>query len=608
MTKKNRDKLVKKIGKILYGIVFVCLLIIAGIVALSSLKIPGNYKIFTVQSGSMEPSIMTGSVVIIKPFDSYQKGDVITVREPGNPKSTLTHRIFEVKESSDSASYITKGDANNAPDSEQRPKANVLGKVIFTVPFAGYPIGFAKTRNGLIILVIIPATLIIYSELVSIKNEAIKLIKKRKKRLTPKQKLEVKLVKDEIKTENKIKRLFNKILSKFLILLIILGVGSVASTNALLSDREKSSGNSFAAGSVDFSLDGSGFDIPGIKTGDLHSKTVKVIKDGSLDFQYSVKATKTGGDDVLCNTLQIEAKLDGISQYNGSLTGFNLNPAATISGGDDAWEFIVRLDSTDPSLQTKSCNFNLSVKGWQIGSDGTWGLMDTESLTNNVTVADTIKPVSIITIPTNPGSNNTVLTLFWNGDVSGTAADTGSGINRVELSIHDLVADQYWNGISWVFGSESSVRVPATGTSNWTYNLPGPHIGTFSITSHAIDNAGNVENSYTITIINNSEPEETKLNFYLREDKNAVGFKVSGDLSGYKSLDYLITYGSNQSTQGIMGTKVISGVSEITEEDLLLGSCSSGGTCTYNTGITNINLKVTLHGTSDKILEEKISL
>lgn len=214
MTKKNRDRLIKKIGKILYGIVFVCLLIIAGTVAISSLKIPGNYKIFTVQSGSMEPSIMTGSVVIVKPFDSYQKGDVITVAEPGNLKSTLTHRIFEVKESSDSASYVTKGDANETPDTESRPKENVLGKVIFTVPFMGYPIGFAKTRDGLIILVIIPATLIVYSELVSIKNEAVKLIKERGKRLTPKQKLEIKIVKDEIKTENKIKRLFKKFFLK----------------------------------------------------------------------------------------------------------------------------------------------------------------------------------------------------------------------------------------------------------------------------------------------------------------------------------------------------------------------------------------------------------
>lgn len=215
LTKKSWAKVINiahKIGKFLYGLIFVFLILVAGSIAISNLNIPGNYKIFTVQSGSMEPSIKTGSIVVIKPSENYNKGDVITVKELVNPKNTITHRVFEVKENSGKTFYITKGDANKAPDPEERPKENVIGKVILSVPFLGYPIGFAKTRDGLIILVIIPATIIVYSELMSIKNEVQKLIKARKKRkLTLVEKVELEIGEEEIKTEKWYKKIFKNI-------------------------------------------------------------------------------------------------------------------------------------------------------------------------------------------------------------------------------------------------------------------------------------------------------------------------------------------------------------------------------------------------------------
>ena len=179
--KDNIFQVIRKIVKILYGLVFAVLIIVAGLVAISIIKIPGNYKPLVVQSGSMEPKILKGAIVVVKPQQDYQKGDVITVVEPANPKVSLTHRIVTVEEIDGRTFYTTKGDANEDADTEKRPKDNVFGKVLFSVPFLGYPVSFAKTRNGLIILVLIPATLIIYSELISIKNEIQKLIKGRKK-------------------------------------------------------------------------------------------------------------------------------------------------------------------------------------------------------------------------------------------------------------------------------------------------------------------------------------------------------------------------------------------------------------------------------------------
>jgi len=205
-------RLIQKAGKFAYGLIFAVLIVIAGLVAISALNIPGNYKLLVVQSGSMEPVIKMGSIVVVKPSGEYKVGDIITAKEPANPKESLTHRVTEIKERDGKTFYVTKGDANDSPDMEERPKENVLGKVIFSIPYLGYPVNFTKTRNGLIILVIIPATIIVYSELISIKNEAVRLLKERKKRkLSQKEKLELEIGEEEIKVEKGIRELIRKI-------------------------------------------------------------------------------------------------------------------------------------------------------------------------------------------------------------------------------------------------------------------------------------------------------------------------------------------------------------------------------------------------------------
>lgn len=206
---------IKKIRSFLYGLIFTVLIIIAGVVAISAINLPGNYKLFVVQSGSMEPVLKRMGIILVKPQNDYQKSDIITVVEPANPKVSLTHRIFDIVDENGQTSYITKGDANEDPDTEKRPKENVVGKVVFNIPYIGYPVSFAKTKEGLIILIVIPITLIVYSELITVKNEVKKLIAKKKKgKLNFVEKVELKLDQEEIKAEKWIKKLFKKIFKK----------------------------------------------------------------------------------------------------------------------------------------------------------------------------------------------------------------------------------------------------------------------------------------------------------------------------------------------------------------------------------------------------------
>ena len=164
-----------KISKIIQNLITVILALVALLVIISLFPITGNYKILVVQSGSMEPMIKTGSVVIVKPADNYQIDDVITFANKNRGKST-THRIIKTETENGETYFITKGDANNAADNNKITEDKIIGKVLFSVPYAGYAVAAAKEPLGFTLLIIVPAGLIILEEIGKIRKE----LKKRK--------------------------------------------------------------------------------------------------------------------------------------------------------------------------------------------------------------------------------------------------------------------------------------------------------------------------------------------------------------------------------------------------------------------------------------------
>jgi hypothetical protein len=87
------------------------------------------------------------------------------------------------------------------------------------------------------------------------------------------------------------------------------------------------------------------------------------------------------------------------------------------------------------------------------------------------------------------------------GDVCGTAADSGSSVASVAVSVRQG-AGNYWNGTS--FSSPTEVLLPATGTTSWTFGFPGanfPSNGSYTVRAVATDAAGNTAStSRTFTI------------------------------------------------------------------------------------------------------------
>ncbi len=154
-----------KIFQIIYYIFLAFIILVALLLVVSVFPITGNYKLMIVQSGSMAPAIKQGGIVLVKPVSDYKIGDVITFGPYNKTKAPTSHRIYDIKVINGQPVYITKGDANNAPDAREIQKKDILGKVLFSAPYVGYAVDFAKKPMGFALIIIVPAAIIIYDEI-----------------------------------------------------------------------------------------------------------------------------------------------------------------------------------------------------------------------------------------------------------------------------------------------------------------------------------------------------------------------------------------------------------------------------------------------------------
>jgi signal peptidase I len=129
-----------------------------------------GYQFKTVLSGSMEPTFDTGSIIVVKPSDknlNYQKGDIITFKK--DESTIVTHRIIDVIKNKGSVLYKTKGDNNEDPDSDPVLSQNVLAEYTgLTIPYLGYFQDFTKSKNGVVLLLILPGVLLLMYSIITI--------------------------------------------------------------------------------------------------------------------------------------------------------------------------------------------------------------------------------------------------------------------------------------------------------------------------------------------------------------------------------------------------------------------------------------------------------
>ena len=99
-----------------------------------------HYHALAIASGSMEPTIKKGDVVIVEKiddkYDSLEIGDTIAFQHSG---VVVVHRIINILEEDGQYYIYTKGDANNSPDNYAVEQDMIIGTVRLKIPYVGLP-------------------------------------------------------------------------------------------------------------------------------------------------------------------------------------------------------------------------------------------------------------------------------------------------------------------------------------------------------------------------------------------------------------------------------------------------------------------------------------
>ena len=185
-------KTLKFIANVVSWTILVFLLLIAAflayyfitnkIYAMKGQKYEPAVGLYTIVSPSMTPNLNVYDVIVdvkVKKPEDIKVGDIITFISTSSISKglTITHRVVAIVETENGLEYKTQGDNNLTPDSTTVQFQNVLGKVLIKIPQLGRIQYFLSSSSGWLIIVVIPAALIILSDIVKI----IRLSKTKKK-------------------------------------------------------------------------------------------------------------------------------------------------------------------------------------------------------------------------------------------------------------------------------------------------------------------------------------------------------------------------------------------------------------------------------------------
>lgn len=142
-------------------------LVIVGALAAVIAAWLAGWRLQSIDSASMSPTLPVGSLAIVVPGsgEDAQTGDVIAFRDPVDPHRRLLHRIIGATTSDTEQRYFeTQGDGNPAPDPLFVPASNVEGRLVWHVPHLGRAAWALRPPLGLVVLAGLPLLLLTVSE------------------------------------------------------------------------------------------------------------------------------------------------------------------------------------------------------------------------------------------------------------------------------------------------------------------------------------------------------------------------------------------------------------------------------------------------------------
>lgn len=177
MKKKTHDSEAGKGSKsfkayVISTVVLVLAVLLCAIVTIQTL-VQGyvsifGYSAFRVVTGSMEPTMSVGAVLLSKDVDirDVAVGDIICFRsrESSHYGSIVTHRVVSITASEDGSPMLeSRGDANYSSDPYLVEENNLIGKVIWYTGKEGFfnkVLSFMSGKIGFLAVIVIPVLVI----------------------------------------------------------------------------------------------------------------------------------------------------------------------------------------------------------------------------------------------------------------------------------------------------------------------------------------------------------------------------------------------------------------------------------------------------------------
>ena len=136
------------------ALILVSVFVLLSVVLTPAGRVPRvvGFSVFRVLTGSMEPEIPEGSLLVVRETDTdaIQIGDVISFfsPDPTLEGAVNTHRVVDIQTENGGKVFYTKGDANVLEDAYPVPADRVVGKAVHVS--AGWGKAVAVLSNPLV--------------------------------------------------------------------------------------------------------------------------------------------------------------------------------------------------------------------------------------------------------------------------------------------------------------------------------------------------------------------------------------------------------------------------------------------------------------------------
>jgi len=393
----------KTLYKIVYGFFAMVLISIAVLFFAPASPLLGGVDVKIVKSGSMEPGIITGGIVVIHESPSYVPGDIITFQSQGADIPT-THRIVSEQQEDGKMMFVTKGDANEEADTALAARETVLGKVLFTVPYVGFILDFARQPIGFGLLIVLPALLIVIDEVEKIWKE----LRRRRKSVVVRKFPETLVVEPFVPAPRVLMMDINRpaflhteraqrkvpapqmekratpfepswVMATSVVLIattFMVNMWSIGGTISYFNDTETATQNSLGANALDFTAipaDATFTFTDGVLDNPDGLITLVAPETGSVLLKYSVWTEYGGGNQAFCDAITVETA-DPFN-YSGPLTALTASGVSFSS----SWALAMSLVGDGAYQPGDTCVIDIVYRGWNaLLAEGSGGYGDEE--------------------------------------------------------------------------------------------------------------------------------------------------------------------------------------------------------------------------------------